>query len=75
KPYLMVVVIQGTDEDKATHKVLGEGSFDMAPLVRTLQEIDYQGPLGTMGYTQSGDIPAKLERGYKAWDNIKKAAE
>ena len=75
KPYLMVVVIQGTDKDKATHKILGEGSFDMAPLVRTLREIDYQGPLGTMGYTQSGDIPAKLDRAFKAWETIKAAAK
>ncbi len=72
KPYLMIVVIQGTDKDKATHKILGEGSFDMAPLVRTLREIDYQGPLGTMGYTQSGDIPGKLNRAYRAWEQIKR---
>jgi len=75
KPYLMVVVIQGTDKDKATHKILGEGSFDMVPLVRTLREIDYQGPLGTMGYTQSGDIPGKLKRAYQAWGRIKAAAK
>ena len=72
KPYLMIVVIQGTDQDKATHKILGEGTFDMVPLVRTLREIDYQGPLGTMGYTQSGDIPAKLDRAYQAWEQIKR---
>ncbi len=70
----MIVVIQGTDKDKATNKILGEGSYDMVPLVRTLREIDYQGPLGTMGYTQSGDIPDKLGRAYKAWGEIKAAA-
>jgi hypothetical protein len=43
QPYLMIVVMQGTDKDKATHKILGEGSFDMVPLVRTLREINYQG--------------------------------
>jgi sugar phosphate isomerase/epimerase len=69
----MIVVIQGTDRDKATHKILGEGSFDMVPLVRILREIDYQGPLGTMGYTQSGDIPTKLESAYKAWKKIEAA--
>ena len=72
KPYLMIVVIQGTDQDKATHKILGEGSFDMVPLVRTLREIGYQGPLGTMGYTQTGDIPGKLGRAQQAWEQIKK---
>ena len=74
KPYLMCVIIQGTDEDRATHKILGEGSFDMAPLVSTLREMDYRGPLGTMGFTQSGDIPGKLERARKAWDAIKQEA-
>ena len=70
KPYLLAVVIQGTDENKATHKILGEGTYDMVPLVKTLREIDYRGPLGTMGYTQSGDIPAKLTRAYTAWEHI-----
>ena len=71
KPYLMVVVIQGTDQDKATHKILGEGNYDMVPLVKALHEMDYRGPLGTMGYTQNGDIPGKLERAYKSWEKIR----
>jgi sugar phosphate isomerase/epimerase len=75
KPYLMIVVIQGTDRDRATHKILGEGTFDMVPLVRMLREIDYQGPLGTMGYTQSGDIPGKLAQAYGAWEKIKATAK
>ena len=74
KPYLMIVVIQGTDNDNATHKILGEGSFDMVPLVRTLREMDYKGPLGTMGYTQSGDVPDKLGRAFQAWERIKREA-
>ena len=52
-----------------------DGSFDMVPLVRTLRDIAYQGPLGTMGYTQSGDIPGKLKRAFQAWDRIRTAAE
>ena len=71
----MIVVIQGTDRGRATHKILGEGSYDMVPLVRTLREIDYNGPLGTMGYTQSGDIPDKLGRAYKAWEKIRADAQ
>lgn len=70
----MCVILQGTDADKATHKVLGEGTFDMVPLVRTLHAMDYQGPLCTMGFTQSGDIPAKLARGRRAWERIKSEA-
>jgi len=73
RPYLMIVVIQGTDQDKATHKILGEGNFDMVPLIRTLRKIDYQGPLGTMGYMQTGDIPSKLRRAFQAWNKIKAA--
>jgi sugar phosphate isomerase/epimerase len=74
KPYLMIVVIQGTDQDKATHKILGEGDFDMVSLVRTLSQMDYQGPVGTMGYTQRGDIPGKLDRAFQAWKHIKQKA-
>ena len=51
------------------------GALDMVPLVRTLREVDYHGPLGTMGYTQSGDIPGKLKSAYAAWEKIKAAAE
>ncbi len=71
KPYLMIVVIQGTDRDRATHKIVGEGNFDLVPMIRTLHEIDYRGPLGTMGYTQGGDIPGKLEKAFKAWEKIR----
>ena len=74
KPYLMIVVIQGTDQNKATHKILGEGDYDMVPLVKALREMDYRGPLGTMGYTQKGDIPAKLTRAYIAWEKIRAEA-
>jgi len=56
KAYLMIVVIQGTDKDAATQKIVGEGSFDMVHLVRILSDIEYQGPAGTMGYTERGDI-------------------
>jgi sugar phosphate isomerase/epimerase len=74
KPYLMVVIIQGTDKEQATNKVLGEGTFDVVPLVRTLREIGYQGPLVTMGFSQRGDIPEKLLRGRQAWEKIKRDA-
>ena len=78
KPYLMIVVLQGTNSGTgkaaAKHLVLGEGSFDQAALVRMLKELDYRGPLGTMGYTQSGDIPDKLKRGFDAWRRIKAEA-
>jgi hypothetical protein len=74
RPYLMIVVIQGTDEAAATHKILGDGTFKMVQLVRTLAEMGYQGPMGTMGYTQSGDIPGKLDSAFKAWEKIKAAA-
>ena len=47
----------------------------MVPLVRMLCEIDYRGPLGTMGYMQSGDIPGKLDRAYEAWEKIRAAAQ
>lgn len=73
-PYLMTVVVQGTDNDQASHKIVGEGTFDLTPLVKTLSEMGYEGPLGTMGYTQKGDIPGKLDRAYKAWEAIKQQA-
>lgn len=69
-PRLKLVVIQGTDEDAITHKVVGEGTFDLRPLVATLRDIDYQGPVGSMGYTLTGDIPQKLQAGRRAWDEL-----
>ena len=55
-------------------KILGEGDYDMVPLVKALREMDYSGPLGTMGYTQKGDIPTKLTRAYIAWEKIRAEA-
>ena len=66
----MAVIIQGQDKDAANHQIVGEGSFNLEPLVRTLREIDFKGPLGTMGYTQKGDIPKKLKNAYTAWDKL-----
>ena len=47
----------------------------MVPLVKALREMDYRGPLGTMGYTQKGDIPTKLARAYIAWEKIRTEAD
>jgi sugar phosphate isomerase/epimerase len=74
KPYLMLVVIQGQDNNAATHKIVGEGDFDLRPLVRILADLNYEGPLGSMGYTQSGDIPGKLGRAQKGWIKIRDEA-
>lgn len=71
KPYLMMVVVQGQDNNTASHKIIGEGSFDLGPFVRSLTELNYKGPLGTMGYKQSGDIPAKLAKAHKSWVQIR----
>ena len=49
--------------------------LDQLQVLHRLTEINYQGPLGTMGCTQRGDIPGKLDRAYKAWQKIKAEAQ
>ena len=56
-PRLFLVQVSGADAGDTKNmgwdklvQPLGQGSYDVQPLLKTLQEIGYQGPIGVIGY-------------------------
>lgn len=73
-PYLFVVAINGADPppggwDKLIQP-LGSGSFDVAGLLRTLDKLGYQGPIGLMCYGIGGDAAEHLKKSMDAWRKL-----
>ncbi len=72
-PRLWAVSINGADEfDSAPgweHYIqpLGQGSFDVARLLKTLRELGYKGPIGLQCYGIGGDAREHLTRSMQAW--------
>lgn len=71
-PRLELVSINGaTDQPgplwKNYIKVLGEGDYDVAALLRTLRDAGYAGPIGLQQYAVEGDRRKNLEASMRAW--------
>ncbi|MDR3227957.1 MAG: TIM barrel protein [Puniceicoccales bacterium] len=83
KPYLSCVTISGMDDlkewkrsskwnDLLRHaiKPLGVGSFDIKPLLKTLREIDYRGPIGLQCYGIRADAKTHLTQSMNEWKKL-----
>ncbi len=75
RPYLTMVTINGTSgydpkDYSRWIKVLGEGSFDVGKVLRSLRKIDYQGPIGIIAYGIKGDRREILSRSIQAWKKL-----
>jgi sugar phosphate isomerase/epimerase len=73
-PELFFVTINGADsgDTRAMNwdrliQPLGQGSYDVAGLLRSLRELGYDGPIGFQGYGIPGDSRGLLERTMQAW--------
>ena len=51
---------------------LGQGSFDVGRLLRTLKELGYKGPIGLQCYGIGGDAREHLARSMTAWLELSK---
>jgi acylphosphatase len=72
-PYLKGVTVNGSAA-KASILPLGEGDYDVAPLVRALIDLRYAGPISHQGYGIQGMLAARLGAAFRAWEEIKKRA-
>ena len=77
-PRLWAVSINGADEfdekpgwDRYIQP-LGQGSFDVGKLLRTLKELGYKGPIGLQCYGIGGDAREHLARSMTAWQELSK---
>jgi len=76
-PHLFAVSINGTDKaiDIQTGKgnwiqPLDSGSFDLLGLLKTLKELNYNGPVGLQCYGIPGDARDHLSRSMIAWRDL-----
>ena len=49
---------------------LGQGSYDVGELIKTLQELDYQGPVGVIGYGLKQPAKDHLKQSIEFWRAI-----
>jgi len=73
-PHLKVVQISGADSKESGGKAwsdlikpLGEGNFDMTRVLRTLDEIGYNGPFNLQCYKVAGPARTHLKASMDAW--------
>ncbi len=71
-PRLFAVSINGADRDNTTQldrwiQPLGRGTFDVYPVVKTLAELGYTGPVGLQCYGIKGDVRDNLRRSIDTW--------
>lgn len=78
-PYLFTATINGADADvnganwKRLIQPLGQGTFNVAALLRKLQQVQFRGPIGLQGYGLGGDRRANLETSVRAWHQLSRA--
>lgn len=76
KSRLRCVSINGADGDcrggdwKRLIQTLDRGTYDVAQVLRALDEISYRGPVGFQGYGIGGDARDNLARTMAAWRTI-----
>jgi sugar phosphate isomerase/epimerase len=74
RPYLFMVTLNGADAGgKGWGQLiqpLGRGSFDVVPVLRTLRDIGYKGPIGFQAFGIKGDRRALLSGTIQAWRKL-----
>jgi sugar phosphate isomerase/epimerase len=68
-PYLFLVTINGSTPE-GSYETLDRGAFDVCPLLRTLREVGYSGPIGLQCVGIQGDPRENLRRSIDAWRNL-----
>ncbi len=78
KPFLFAVSLNGADRaaDVRSGKgkmilPLGEGAYDLFPLLKALKGTGYAGPVGLQCYGLPGDARNHLERSMAAWRRLR----
>lgn len=69
-PYLMMVTINGAARPGPGHAgilPLGQGDFDVLPILRALRDVDYHGPVGLMCFGLKGEPEKNLGPSLEAW--------
>lgn len=75
-PYLFIVTLNGADTGaggtswQRLIQTLDRGTYDLNPLLRTLHQLPFRGPIALQGYGLKGDVANNLQRSMKAWQRM-----
>lgn len=72
-PYLFVVTVNGADHEGDWDRLiqpLGQGTFEIRPVLQQLKDLKFAGPIGFQGYGIKGDVVANLRRTLEAWRQL-----
>lgn len=72
-PHLFLVSINGADHEGDWDRLirpLGEGEFDVYPLLKKLHLIGYAGPIGLQCYAVKGDQIENLKKSLAQWERF-----
>lgn len=72
-PHLKGVTVNGSLA-KASILPLGEGDYDVTPLLRALIDLRYSGPIAHQGFGIQGRLGERLGAAIRAWEDLKKKA-
>jgi sugar phosphate isomerase/epimerase len=75
RPWLNMVTINGTSGYDPKNRggwiqVLGEGTFDVSTVLKTLRKLDYRGPIGMIAFGIQGDRRDVLSRSIRGWKQL-----
>ncbi len=73
-PHLLLVSVNGADHEGGWDKLiqpLGQGTFDIFPVLRKLQSIGYKGPIGLQCYQVKGDTLGNLKHNIAQWRTLR----
>lgn len=73
-PHLKGVSINGSGV-KPSILPLSEGDYDVLPILKTLAELEYTGPISHQGYSIKGNLPERLGAAMEKWKTLKAAAQ
>ncbi|MBN1396262.1 MAG: sugar phosphate isomerase/epimerase [Pirellulales bacterium] len=81
-PHLFLVSINGADRGETNEmgwdrliQRLGEGDFDVARVLKALDEVHYSGPIGLQGYLVPGDRRENLAASIAVWRKLNASLE
>jgi sugar phosphate isomerase/epimerase len=71
RPFLTGVSINGSGTEAPSILPLGEGGYDVVPVVRELYRLGYEGPISHQGYSIEGNLRERLAEAKAEWDRIR----
>jgi len=72
-PHLKAVTLNGSGKN-ASILPLGEGDYDVTPILRALIDVKYAGPVSHQGFGLRGSLEPRLKAALAAWEALNKKA-